>query len=157
VIERFHIGKLAKRCGRSVHTIRWYEAQGLIPGVDRDAGGRRVYVHEHVEHLVFLEWLRRTGMSVEEMRKFTSLGMQGWRTLEEREARLRAHRERMQNEIDVLHAALDLIDAKLAYYADWKARKKRPPPLLTLPVLKQRKTREPSADAAPRRRLRAAK
>ena len=29
--------------GRTVHTIRWYERQGLIPGVCRDGGGRRVY------------------------------------------------------------------------------------------------------------------
>ena len=30
------IGKLARLTGRSVHTIRWYEAQQLIPGVRRD-------------------------------------------------------------------------------------------------------------------------
>lgn len=139
--ESFRIGKLADLCGRSVHAIRWYEAQGLIPGVERDAGGRRVYVPQHVEHLVFLEWLRRTGMSVSEMRKFTALGVQGWRTLDEREARLRAHRKRMEDEIETLRTALDLIDAKLDYYAEWKARKKRPPPLLTLPVVKGQRGR----------------
>ncbi len=34
----FHIGALSARTGRSIHTIRWYEAQGLIPGVARDGG-----------------------------------------------------------------------------------------------------------------------
>lgn len=149
--ESFHIGKLADLCGRSVHAIRWYEAQGLIPGVERDAGGRRVYVPQHVEHLVFLEWLRRTGMSVADMRKFTALGMQGWRTLEEREARLKLHRKRMEDEIEVLETALDLIDAKLDYYAEWRARKKRPPPLLTLPVAKPEKSRKGHARTRSRR------
>jgi DNA-binding transcriptional MerR regulator len=34
------IGEVASRTGRSVHTIRWYEQQGLLPGVARDRSGR---------------------------------------------------------------------------------------------------------------------
>jgi DNA-binding transcriptional MerR regulator len=149
VSDRFHIGRLAQLCGRSVHTIRWYEAQGLIPNVERDAGGRRIHVHGHVEHLVFLEWLRRTGMSVEEMRKLTTLGLQGWSTIGDREERLKAHRKRLEKEIEVLHAAFDLIDAKLANYAEWRAKKKRPPPLLIIPGPKGRpmERRQPSRTA----------
>ena len=126
--QNFHIGRLAQLSGRSVHTIRWYEAQGLIPRVDRDAGGRRVYQHDHVEHLVFLERMRRTGMSVADMHKLTALGMQGWRTLEERQALLRAHRSDVEEKIRELQTALKLIDAKVAYYAEWAEKKKRPAP-----------------------------
>lgn len=133
MIERFHIGGLARRSGRSVHTIRWYEAQGLIPRVGRDGGGRRVYEHDHVEHLIFLERLRRTGMSVAEMRRFTALSMAGWRTLGDRQALLLAHRDQVEAQIRDLQTALELIDAKVGYYAEWAARKKRPPPLPALP------------------------
>ena len=55
---RFHIGRLARETGRSVHTIRWYEKQGLMPGVTRDAGGRRVYMTQHIGWLLFLDRLR---------------------------------------------------------------------------------------------------
>jgi len=129
VSEQLHIGRLAKATGRSIHTIRWYEAQGLIPRVERDRGGRRVYHRDHVEHLDFLERLRRTGMSVAEMRRFTELSMAGWRSLPDRQALLRAHRAAVEERIGELQAALGLIDEKLAYYAEWNARKKRPPPL----------------------------
>ncbi|MGA2730769.1 MAG: MerR family DNA-binding transcriptional regulator [Terracidiphilus sp.] len=44
----FHAGELATRTGRSVHTIRWYETQGLMPGVLRDSGNRRVYSELHL-------------------------------------------------------------------------------------------------------------
>jgi len=44
----FHIGELAARTGRTVHAIRWYETQGLVPGVARDEGGRRLYGEPHV-------------------------------------------------------------------------------------------------------------
>ncbi|HYE45989.1 MAG TPA: MerR family transcriptional regulator [Caulobacter sp.] len=133
--RRIHIGRLAQLSGRSVHTIRWYEARGLIPNVGRDAGGRRVYVDGHVEHLAFLEWLRRTGMSVEDMRAFTALGLQGWRTIPQREERLRDHRRKLERDIAMLQGALQLIDAKLDYFAQWRARKKRPPALLAMPAL----------------------
>lgn len=126
--ERYSIGQLAELSGRSVHTIRWYEAQGLMPNVVRDGGGRRVYRPEHAEHLSFLEGLRRTGMSVAEMRELTALALQGWRTLGERQAILRAHRARVERHIEELRDALGLIDAKLAFYDEWAAKKKRPPP-----------------------------
>ena len=32
---KIRIGELAARTGRSVHTIRWYEQQGLLPPVPR--------------------------------------------------------------------------------------------------------------------------
>ncbi len=49
--QPLRIGEIASRTGRSIHTIRWYETQGLIPGVVRDSGGRQVYS----EHLI--RWL----------------------------------------------------------------------------------------------------
>ena len=127
--DRFHIGGLARRTGRSVHTIRWYEAQGLIPRVERDGGGRRVYEPDHVEQLIFLERMRRAGMSVAEMRRLTSLGLAGWRTIPERRALLLAHRAQVETRIVDLQTALTLIDEKVGYYDDWERRKKRPPPL----------------------------
>lgn len=127
--EGFYIGTLARETGRSIHTIRWYEAQGLIPNVGRDRGGRRVYVREHVDHLSFLEHLRRTGMSVAEMRKFTALSLKGWRTLADRKALLEKHREHVESEIEEWREALDLIDQKMAYFKEWDRLKKRPPPL----------------------------
>jgi DNA-binding transcriptional MerR regulator len=136
--ERFYIGGLAKLSGRSVHTIRWYEAQGLIPNVGRDAGGRRVYECGHVDHLAFLEHLRRTGMSVAELREFSDLSVKGWRTLPERQALLKAHRKHVEQEIEEWRLALDLIDQKMAYYAEWDRQKKRPPPIPHLPARSRR-------------------
>ena len=97
-----------------------------MPRVGRDSGGRRVYENEHVEHLIFLERMRRTGMSVAAMRALTELSLQGWRTLAERQDLLRAHRARVVEAIEDLRTALDLIDAKIGYYAEWAAKKKRP-------------------------------
>lgn len=126
--RRLYIGDLARATGRSVHTIRWYEAQGLIPRVDRDGGGRRIYEPDHVDHLVFLDRMRQAGMSVADLRRLTELGLMGWRTLPDRQALLLAHREEIEGRIGELMEALRLIDQKVAFYAEWAERKKRPPP-----------------------------
>src|SRR5512134_2027610 len=121
-----HIGALSARTGHSVHTIRWYEAQGLMPGVQRDGGGRRVYADGHVGWLVLMQRLRRTGMSIAEMRRYTALVRQGRSTLAERQALLQAHRERVQRTIAEWQQALVLLDSKIDFYGQWQRTGKRP-------------------------------
>lgn len=129
------IGHLAERTGRSVHTIRWYERQGLVPGVQRDAGGRRRYSERHIGWLLLMDRLRRTGMSIAEMRDYTALVVQGKATLRQREAMLRAHREQVQRTISEWTEALALLDDKIDFYGAWIGTGKRPP-LDSLPAAK---------------------
>lgn len=121
-----HIGALASRTGRSVHTIRWYETQGLIPGVARDGTGRRVYTEQHVGWLLLMERLRATGMSIAEMRRYTRLVQQGRSTLAQRNELLRAHRQRVLDTIAQWTESLALLDAKIAFYDRWQVEGRRP-------------------------------
>jgi DNA-binding transcriptional MerR regulator len=121
-----HIGEVATRTGRSVHAIRWYEAQGLVPGVERDGGGRRVYTEHHVGWLEFMDRLRGTGMSVAQMRAYTALVKKGSAALGERRALLRAHQTRVLENIARWTEALTLIEAKLEFYDEWVAKGARP-------------------------------
>lgn len=121
-----HIGDIATRTGRSIHTIRWYEAQGLMPGVTRDSAKRRVYTEYHVGWLDLMERLRCTGMSIAQMRIYTDLAKQGAATLGERRELLRKHRSEVRETIARWHRALALIDAKIAFYDEWTASGERP-------------------------------
>jgi DNA-binding transcriptional MerR regulator len=126
VAEPLRIGVLAARTGRTVHTIRWYEGQGLIPGVERDRGGRRVFAEAHVAWLVLMDRLRRTGMSIADMRRYTLLVKQGRSTLRERRRFLEAHRARVEATIAEWTSALRLIDEKIDFYGQWLATGHRP-------------------------------
>jgi DNA-binding transcriptional MerR regulator len=124
--NHYHIGELARRSGRGVHTICWYEAQGLIQGVTRDAGGRRLYNELHLKWLDLMDRLRCTGMSIAEMRKYTALVKQGRSTIEERRVLLSAHRARVVETIAEWTAALKLIDGKIDFYGEWLVTGRRP-------------------------------
>jgi DNA-binding transcriptional MerR regulator len=123
--KTLQIGDVASRTGRSIHTIRWYEAQGLIPGVARDSG-RRVYTEYHIGWLDLMERLRLTGMSVAQLRQYTGLVKLGDAALERRRALLAAHRARAQETIARWTDALALIDAKIEFYDEWVAGGERP-------------------------------
>jgi DNA-binding transcriptional MerR regulator len=126
MLHSLHIGDVASRTGRSVHAIRWYEAQGLMPGVARDNGGRRVYSDHHVGWLDLMDRLRCTGMSIAQMREYTALVKQGSSTLKQRRALLAAHRARVQDNIAQWRQAQALIDAKIEFYEEWVASGEQP-------------------------------
>jgi DNA-binding transcriptional MerR regulator len=116
------IGELARLSGRSVHTIRWYEAQQLMPGAARDAAGRRLFSQAHVDWLELMDRLRSSGMSIRQMQTYARQVRQGKATLGTRQALLREHRERVQAQMQELQQALDLIDRKIELYGRWIAK-----------------------------------
>jgi len=122
---RLRIGELAERTGRSVHTIRWYEAQGLLPTVPRQ-GANRVYSNRHVEWMELVDRLRQSGMSVAELRSYTALAQRGGATLAQTRALLVAHRAKVEERIEEWQRALRVIDEKIAFYEEWIGQGKRP-------------------------------
>ena len=120
------IGDLAKRTGKSVHTIRWYEARGLVPGVARDAGGRRGYHPRHVDWLEFIARLCATGMTIARIADYARLVRRGRQTLPERIALLEEQRSRVEARQRELLDAQAIIAAKIDYYDQWRRTGERP-------------------------------
>jgi DNA-binding transcriptional MerR regulator len=132
--KALRIGRLASLTGRSVHTIRWYESQRLIPGVRRDAQGRRVYNEQHVEWLALLDRLRRSGMSIKELREYALMVRKGESSVRERQQFLNAHRKLIQQRIAELTQALDIVDGKIEFYGRWLSTGVQPP----LPIIRRK-------------------
>lgn len=126
VVATFGIGELARRTGRGIHAIRWYESLGLMPGVRRDGGNRRVYTERHVGWLDLLHRLRTTGMTVARLREYAGLGVRGGATVAERHELLRRHRAEVQATIAEWRRSLALLDRKIDFYGDWIATGQRP-------------------------------
>jgi DNA-binding transcriptional MerR regulator len=122
-----HIGELSRRTGRSVHTIRWYEQQKLVPGVRRDDAGRRIYREQHVMWLDLLDRLRKSGMSIRQMREYAVLVKRGDSTLAQRREMLIEHRRRVDAQMAELAASREVVERKIEFYGEWLESGKRPP------------------------------
>lgn len=67
------MGELCRRTGLSARTVRYYEELGLLPGVRRRAGGRRVYGEDELERLHFIGRLKTLGLSLGEIKELNAL------------------------------------------------------------------------------------
>src|SRR5207244_8415156 len=110
------VGEAAAEVGLSVHTLRWYEQQGLVSPVGRDAAGRRRYQAGDLDWLQLLTCLRGTGMPVREMRRYAELARTGPTTIAQRLRLFEEHRERVLERIAELHRDLDAINVKIGIY-----------------------------------------
>jgi DNA-binding transcriptional MerR regulator len=63
------IAQVRESTGLSARTLRYYEELGLLPGVRRRAGGRRVYGADEVERLRFIQRLKALGLSLAEVKQ----------------------------------------------------------------------------------------
>jgi DNA-binding transcriptional MerR regulator len=72
-VTSYSPGEAASKTGFSLDTLRYYERIGLLPPVDRTAGGWRRYSDTDLLWLMTLRCLRDTGMSVRQMRDFIDL------------------------------------------------------------------------------------
>lgn len=71
------IGELATRSGASRQTIRFYEAQGLLPAPDRTPGGYRDYDARVLERLRFIRHAQAAGLSLREVRQVLAIRDRG--------------------------------------------------------------------------------
>lgn len=67
------IGEVCARLGLSARTVRYYEELGLLPGVRRREGGRRVYGPDELERLRFIQRLKALGLPLAEIRELNAV------------------------------------------------------------------------------------
>lgn len=76
----YTIGELAKKFNIAPSALRYYEKEGLIPGVKRKASVEA----KDCEVLLLIDCLKQSGMSIKEISHFIELLHAGERTLEDR-------------------------------------------------------------------------
>jgi DNA-binding transcriptional MerR regulator len=107
---------MSERTGVSIDTLRYYEREGLLDDVARAGSGHRRYRESDVLWVEVLRCLRETGMSIEQLRYYCSLGAQGDHTEPERLRLLTDHRAKVEAQIAERYDALRLIDHKISFY-----------------------------------------
>lgn len=108
------IQQAARATGLSIHTLRYYERIDLLDPVTRAANGHRRYSRQDVERIIFLNTLRLTGMSLDQIRAYSALVRRGEAGVEARIAMLREYRKTVAAQIEDLSRMLTVIDYKVS-------------------------------------------
>ena len=114
----YTIQEVSKKTGLTAHTLRYYEKEGLLSGVERTQGGFRQYTDEDLERLGLICCLKNTGMSIQEIARFVQLTHEGDHTLKERVELLREHRERVLERMAEMQKHLDKVTWKLNFFSE---------------------------------------
>jgi len=75
------IAEVREQASVSARTLRYYEELGLLPGVRRRAGGRRVYGRDELERLRFIQRLKALGLTLAEIKELNAVYAIGGSTL----------------------------------------------------------------------------
>ena len=67
-MDSLTIGKLAKRVGVKIDTIRFYERKGLMEAPARSEGGYRLYSVSDLNRLRFIRRAKQLGFTLEEIK-----------------------------------------------------------------------------------------
>lgn len=97
-------------------TLKFYCNQGLIPNVKRDGNNYRVFDDRDVAWIESLGCLKRCGMSIQEMKSYIGLCLQGQSSIPERKIILEQKREQLLERIGELEDAVRYIDWKQGFY-----------------------------------------
>lgn len=111
----YSIGDFAKLTGLSIHTLRYYEHEGLITP-KRNSGNRRYYTDKDLAWITFIKRLKATGMPIKQIRRYAELRTEGDSTLSPRLAMLASHRQALNEQINQLKNHLEKLDEKIYFY-----------------------------------------
>ncbi|MEW4306022.1 MerR family transcriptional regulator [Rossellomorea marisflavi] len=104
--------------GVSPSALRYYEKENMLPFIQRNGNGIRVYSDVNIEWIYFIRALRETDMPIREIKKYVELYMEGDETKDERRQLLQQHEENVEKKIRSQSEYLKRIKDKLASYGE---------------------------------------
>ncbi len=112
----YTVGEMARLLGIAASTLRYYDQEGLLPFVERSQGGIRVFSEEDYAALKVIGCLKKSGLSIKEIKDFIGLAQEGDATLHQRLEIFRRRRAAVEQQIAQLQETLALLDYKCWYY-----------------------------------------
>mgnify|MGYP000338747005 FL=1 len=112
----FSIKDASEKLGIPPHTIRYYDKEGLLPSLQRDEHGNRVFEPEDLEWIKLMTCFRVTGMPVVALKQIVDLAMHGDSTIAERRTILENHKLELQKRQLELDQAFEAVNLKLEKY-----------------------------------------
>ncbi|SFF39547.1 DNA-binding transcriptional regulator, MerR family [Paenibacillus algorifonticola] len=112
--EAFTMKEMMEQFQVSEDALRYYEKIDLLPPVARKNNGHRIYNQSHKEALLMIHCLKKTGMSLQELKPIIKLQLdENTSTNSEWRERLGAYQKKIELQQQALQQITDMIKMKL--------------------------------------------
>ena len=112
----YSIKEMSKMIGLAPSALRYYDKQGLLPTLKRDENNVRIFSDDDVRGLRVISCLKRSGLSIKDIKKFIDAVEQGDEALDKRLEIFTNRREILKQELEELQEISDMIEYKCWYY-----------------------------------------
>lgn len=114
----FTMKQVCQETNMSYQTLKYYCNEGLVPNVKRDHNNRRVFDERDVKWIKDLTCLKQCGMSIQEMKDYLEMCLEGPSTIPQRQKLLDQKREALLEQMKEVQNSIDYIDWKQDFYQD---------------------------------------
>lgn len=97
-------------------TLKYYCNEGLVPNVKRDKNNRRIFNERDIKWIRDLSCLKKCNMSIEEIKEYLALCLEGEKSILTRKVLLEKKRESLRQSIQELEDSIAYIDWKQGFY-----------------------------------------
>lgn len=114
----YSVKQISKKLNLSEHTIRYYTDLGLVPSLIRDKNGHRLFDEQSVNWLIGIKNLRSSGMSIQAVKEYVDLCLQGEKTLEQRYRVILQQKNIIEKQMIEVQAQYQYMTNKVKWYED---------------------------------------
>lgn len=107
-----------EEAGMSYETLKFYCNQKLVPNVKRNKNNHRIFNEQDIAWIKSLTCLKKCGMSIQEMKEYLDLCLEGESSIPKRKLILEHKRIALQESIDEIQKSIEYIDWKQNFYDD---------------------------------------
>ena len=108
--------QVCKETNLTYQTLKFYCNEGLVPNVKRDKNNRRIFDERDVKWIKDLVCLKKCGMSIQEMKVYLDLCLEGESTIPQRKEMLDQKQKELNQQIAELKDCVAYIDWKQGFY-----------------------------------------
>lgn len=112
----YTVGEMAKKLNIPASTLRYYDKEGLLPFVERSESGIRMFKDSDIEWLRVIECLKKTGLSLADIKEYMNMAAKGDETISERLKMFLRRRDEVERQLKELSETLDIIKYKIWFY-----------------------------------------
>ncbi|MGM9992829.1 MAG: MerR family transcriptional regulator [Candidatus Bruticola sp.] len=114
-MSTYTIGQVAEEFSLPISTLRFYDKEGLFPTLHRKSG-IRCFTDREIDTLRIIECLKKSGLSIKDIKLFIEWCHQGSETFALRLELFRCRKAVVEEEIAKMTQVLDVLKFKCWYY-----------------------------------------